>query len=131
MAGTRWVRLDTHYFTNPKISALSRDARDLHLASIVWTAEHEQDGRVPAHVLDALAVMTKVRRSAMAKAVEQLVCAGLWELNGQGWHVHDFEVMNRQVLKVELDAQRAKWAERKAKQRGVSHVESQGDRSPE
>ena len=97
----------------------------------MWTAEHEQDGGVPAHVLDALAVMTKVRRSAVAKAVEQLVCAGLWEINGRGWHVHDFEVMNRQVLKSELDAQRTRWAERKAKQRGLSQGESQGDMSPE
>lgn len=114
MAGTRWVRLDTHYFTNPKISALSRDARDLHLASIVWTAEHEQDGAVPTHVLDALAAMTKVRRNAVTKAVEQLVCAGLWQVNGHGWHVHDFEVMNRQVLKATLDERRLKWAKAKA-----------------
>ena len=131
MAGTRWVRLDTHYFTNVKISAVSRDARDLHLASIVWTAEHEEDGRVPAHVLKDLAKMVDLTRAAAAKAAEQLVCEGLWQTNGHGWHVHDFEVMNRHILKAELDKQRAKWADAKAKARAakqaMSAVESEVD----
>jgi hypothetical protein len=135
MAGTRWVRLDTHYFSNTKISAVSRDARDLHLASIVWTAEHEEDGKVPTHILKDLAKMVDISRTAAAKAAGQLVDAGLWDLNGHGWHVHDFEVMNRHILKAELDKQRTKWADAKAKARAakqaMSYVESEEDTAVE
>ena len=48
MAGTRWVKLDTSYLRNPKITALHPQALLLHLASILWTADQLQDGHIPA-----------------------------------------------------------------------------------
>lgn len=113
MAGTRWVKIDTSYLRNPKITAVSAPAVVLHLASILWTADQLTDGELPAHVLTDLAHMARIPPRSAPRAVNELVDAGLWSLNGNGWHVHDFEAMNGQAMRKAVEAQRRKWREKK------------------
>ena len=116
MAGTRWVKIDTSYLRNPKITALSTQAMLLHFASILWTADQLTDGNIPAHALPELALLARIPRSAAPRRADELVKAGRWEANGAtGWHLHDFEAMNRQALRVNVERQRREWRQRQEK----------------
>jgi len=109
MAGTRWVKIDTSYLRNPKITGITAPATLLHLASILWTADQLTDGRLPAHILPELAHMARIPRSTASKRVDELVDNGLWVNNGDGWYLHDFDTMNPQALRSAVEAQRKKW----------------------
>lgn len=118
MGGTRWIKIDTSYLRNPKVSAVPGPSRLLHLSSILWTADQLTDGHVPARVLPELVTQADIARSWAARRAEDLVDAGLWIPNGDGWDVHDFAEMNRQALKANVERQRRAWATRQATIRG-------------
>lgn len=109
MAGTRWARIDTAYLRNPKITALSQSATLLHLASILWTAEHLTDGHIPRTALPELGLLSNVSRQWVERRSNELVKAGLWTPSGGDWYIHDFAEMNPQALRAAVETQRAKW----------------------
>jgi hypothetical protein len=113
MAGTRWVKVDTSYLRNPKITSLSSQAVLLHLASILWTADQLTDGLIYDRTVTELAHAARIPKGQVGRRVTELEEANLWERNGVGWHLHDFEVMNRQALRAVVEGQRAKWREAK------------------
>ena len=113
MAGTRWIKLDTSYLRNPKITALHPQAVLLHLASILWTADQLQDGHVPARALHELGHQAGIDRAWTLRRAKQLVEHDLWVQNGDGWHIHDFEAMNPQAMRHKVEAQRKAWRESK------------------
>lgn len=110
MAGD-WVRLDADYFSNPKVLAAGRDGAALHLASICWCAMHETDGRVPKVALPTIMSWAGVHR----RAVDAAMAAGLWVANGDGFVVHDFDVMNGSQS--QAHRQRQQWRERQRRSR--------------
>jgi hypothetical protein len=55
---------------------------------------------------DAIAA---IARTSATRRADELVDAGLWVPNGDGWHVHDFEAMNPQAMRLAVEKQRAKW----------------------
>jgi hypothetical protein len=116
MAGSRWVRLDTGYFTNPKITAVDRDSMLMHLASIAWCADQLTDGKVSPGVLPILTAMARVKGPG-DRQIERLIGAGLYVPNGEGWVLHDFVEMNRQATREAVEQERRGWAERKARSR--------------
>ena len=107
MAGTRWIKIDLSYLRNPKVTAVSTPM--LHLASILWTADQLQDGRIPARNLADLAHQARISRATAQRRADELVEHGLWVPNGDGWYVHDFEAMNPQAMRAAVEKQRAKW----------------------
>lgn len=107
-----WVKLDTGYLANPKLRGISDKAILLHLSSILWTADHGTDGNVPSASLRTVASRVTGRPERARRWANELVANGLWDLNGDGWHVHDFEVHNRQALRANVEANRAANAER-------------------
>lgn len=109
MAGTRWIKIDTSYLRNPKITALTPSATLLHLASILWTADHLTDGNLPGHILGELAHLARISKASATKRADELVKVGLWDANGSGWYVHDFEKMNAQAMRAVVERQREKW----------------------
>lgn len=113
MAGTRWVKVDTSYLRNPKITSLSSQAVLLHLASILWTADQLTDGLIYDRTLAELAHAARIPKPQVSRRVSELEEAQLWERNGQGWHLHDFETMNAQALRAAVEKQRAKWRDAK------------------
>ena len=124
MAGTRWVKLDLSYLRNPKVTAVSPSATLLHLASILWTADELKDGNLPGHILPDLAHMARMTRATAAKRADELVKAGLWEVNGSGWVVHDFAKMNPQAMRAAVEEQRRKWRGYKSSSRVESTEDS-------
>lgn len=118
MAGTRWVKIDTSYLRNPKVTGVPAPAVLLHLASILWVADQLTDGNIPRHAIDELAVHARIPRSSALRRADELVGADLWETNGTtGWHLHDFETMNRQALRDSVERQRREWRQRQEKLR--------------
>lgn len=113
MAGTRWIKLDTSYLRNPKIIRLHPQAVLLHLAGILWTADHLQDGHVPHGALQELGINARIDRAWVPRRAATLVEADLWVPNGDGWWVHDFETMNPQAMRHKVEAQRKLWRQHK------------------
>jgi hypothetical protein len=115
MAGTRWVKIDTSYLRNPKITAVSTHAVLLHLASILWTGDQLTDGHIPPHALPELGLAARVphRTGVLDKRADELVKQHLWVPNGRGFELHDFAEMNRQALRSVVERQRQVWRDRK------------------
>lgn len=125
MSGSRWVRFDTNYFGNLKIMAVDRDAMLLHLASIAYCGDQTSDGFIPQRAPDHLAKLARLDRRPEL-AIEQLVEAGLYVRHADGgWHLHDFETINKQALREAVEREREGWNERKARSR--SRVASRRD----
>lgn len=110
MAGTRWIKLDLQYLRNPKMRELHLETVALHLASILWTAEHLTDGHIPTSALQELGQTAHISRAWVVRRAGQLVEHHLWLPVEAGWHVHDFEIMNPQAMRKKVEEQRAKWA---------------------
>jgi len=102
-----FVYVQTSYFRHPKIVAVSDKAKLLHLASIMWTAEHLTDGFVPLDALSMLANEVSSRGRWRTKWVSELVDAHLWDELPTGWHVHNFEQHNRSSTRAVVEANRA------------------------
>lgn len=113
MAGTRWVKLDVDYFTNPKIAIAGREGRDLHLVSICWVGRHLTDGFIPSEVVTDLAHLASTNRT---RAVAHAVNAGLWLPTDDGYVLHDFVTMNG--TRADVEKEREQWRERQRRYRG-------------
>jgi hypothetical protein len=114
VAGANWVRLDSGYFRNPKVRAAGRDAMVLHLAAICWCGDQSTNGHVPAAAVSMVLYDAGSKRSA----VDDAVSAGLWVPNGDGFVLHDFDVMNgwQSAAQLQRDRQRERqrrWRESK------------------
>ena len=118
MAGTRWVRLDVDYFTNPKAVAAGANGRALHLASICWCGQQLTDGHVPATAVPTIAHLAGLGPRSAAAAVARLVAVGLWQQTGDDFYVKDFLEVNRSRAAVERE--RELWKQRaQAKRKGA------------
>jgi hypothetical protein len=113
MAGPRWVKVDTSYLRNPKITALTPSGVLLHLASICYAADQLTDGQIPARTLAELAVAARLSPPQARRTADELVEHRLWVPNGDGWWLHDFATMNRQSLRAVVEKQRASWRDSK------------------
>lgn len=110
-----WGKLDDNYSDHPKIlRAWSDDPRTigLHSMSIAWSMRHGTEGHVPTYWV-ATKIPDDGERAAVADA---LVRAGLWEVNGEGWIVHDFLDWN--PSNADVEARREADRQRKAQRRG-------------
>lgn len=120
MAGLTWVRLDTGYFSNPKILRAGPDGALLHLAAICYLGAHELDaGVLPAEAVEHVAASVKVRRPA--PVIERLVANRLWHEHDDGWLIHHYDVMNGENS--EAAAARRRQRTRRAKQRAAQEAE--------
>ena len=106
MAGTRWVRLDVDYFTNPKCVKVGPSGRQLHLASICWVGQHLTDGHIPGDVVPTLCRLAGVNH----KSVDKLIAAGLWERTEQDFYVKDYLEMN--TSRADTEREREMWRQR-------------------
>jgi hypothetical protein len=110
-----WAPIDLAYFRNPKTLAAGLHGRALHLASILYSAEHKTDGHISA---DAVRVVLR-DAGVSPRTIEHVERAGLWVPNGDGWYVHDYLDHNdsREVVEANVARTRAMDAERKRRQR--------------
>jgi hypothetical protein len=83
-----WVKLDDHFFRNPKVIMAGRDARDLYLAALCYCGSGLTDGLIPAGVLRVLGAEADIDDVKAAAAA--LVRVGLWHETEGGYEVHDY-----------------------------------------
>lgn len=99
-----WVRLDSNIATHDKILHLLSDesskkwqAAASYMFALAWAGAAGTDGKVPSA---ALAVVHGTPATALL-----LEKHGLWEKNGVGWHIRNYE--QRQELAIVTEAKRA------------------------
>ena len=117
MAGWRWARLDVDYLQNPKIRALSRDARMLHIAAILWTTKFTTDGQIPYRALTDVVQDADIAKKWGNRRASEMETAGLWVPGDVGWELHDYADMNPQAMRENVERERAAWRERQARWR--------------
>jgi hypothetical protein len=125
MAG-HWVKVDTGYLAHPKLLGLHPSAKLLHLASILWTAEHLTDGYVPPKALRELSESVPIAVRWRGHHASALVDAGLWDVVEPptlGWVVHDFTEHNAAATRAAVERNREltrdRVARHRAQQRGL------------
>lgn len=124
MAGTSWVRLDTGYFTNPKVLRAGNDGALLHLAAICYLGAHELDhGVLPAEALDLVAAGARVKNPT--KVAARLIDCNLWHIVDTGYLIHHYDVMNGENS--EAAAARRRQRKRRAERRAALEQEDDSD----
>lgn len=96
-----WFKVDDGFWSHPKVLELSTAAVALWVRAGSWCSEHLTDGRVSRAALFML--------RADIDAATELVNAGLWEIDGDGWLFHDWsryqpsrdEVIERRSVRAE------------------------------
>ncbi len=83
-----WLKIDDQYFFNRKVLRAGKDARDLHLASMAHCAGQLSDGAIDRESLGLLGAMAIVQDAEASAA--KLVEVGLWDIDGEGWQIHDY-----------------------------------------
>jgi hypothetical protein len=102
-----WVRIDDSFFSHPKVVEAGAEASGLYVWALAYSSRHLTDGHVsPAWV-------AQVMGKRAARVAEALVTAGLWEVNGSGWVIHDYLTYN--PTKAQVEDKRRKDSERKSR----------------
>lgn len=89
--GLPWFRVDSDFYHHDKVVWLKAQrggwkALGVYLGSIGWSVSHETNGHIPEHMAKYL--------DADKSTVTLLLGARMWEPNGNGWHIRNFD--NRQ-----------------------------------
>ena len=93
-----WAKIDDQFFFHPKVIEVGRDARDLYLASIVYSAGQLTDGYFPARTLPLLCAMAGITTGEASAS--KLLDVGLWEDQDGGYMIHDYLDYNPSAEKV-------------------------------
>jgi hypothetical protein len=80
-----WVKLDDRFPSNPKVVGLTLRAKWLYIEGLCYCAGALSDGRIPR---------TVARKLGSLKSAYELIAAGLWTDEADGFHVHDYLVYN-------------------------------------
>lgn len=76
--------MDDRLHSHPKASHAGLEALGLHLLAMSHTAAYRGEGHVPS------AFPKEKAGSKGSRLARRLVEAGLWEVNGDGWMIHDW-----------------------------------------
>lgn len=107
---TTWIPLDVRFPRHRKVVLLTRDVRYRHIEALCHCRELDTGGHISQAEVDEL--MRDLSPAKRRAAVDALLDAGLWRMNGGGYVMHDWEDWNQS-----LDDQRAKDAARKRDER--------------
>lgn len=121
-----WAKIDTSWLRNPKVAPLHPTAKLLHVASILWTAEHLTDGYIAATSLRQLCDSVPIGVRWQLLRAQQLVDAGLWEPVPEphaGWVVHDYTAHNRAATRANVERNRELSRKRMQEWRGLFVVD--------
>jgi hypothetical protein len=80
-----WAKIDDRLWSHPKFLGLSLSAAGLWLFGLSYAASLERDGWFPGDALSRLTVTPDCESSA-----HELVHAGLWIREPDGYRIHDF-----------------------------------------
>lgn len=101
-----WFKVDDQLATHPKTVLAGNAAMGLWVRAGSWSAAHLTDGYVPASVVPMLGATT--RQAA------QLVKAGFWHAEDDGYRFHDWDVFQPKAVDVVAHKEAQKVAGRRA-----------------
>lgn len=104
------TRLPEHYLTSPVLDGLTADAFRVFINGLLWSATHGTDGLLPERALRYL--HPDGNRPELSA---ELIAAGLWDHDDDGYHVPDF--LKYQTPAAQIEQARALARERKRRQR--------------
>lgn len=80
-----WIRVDDGMMEHPKILALSDREFRAHMAALCYTGRR-RDPHIPVTSLHLF--------GATVKVAKRLTDVGVWDVNGDGWVIHDWHEFN-------------------------------------
>ena len=92
-----WVKLDDGFPRHPKIVGLSDRAFRAHVEALCYAATYTTDGYLTSGV---------ARHLASPAARRELAEAGVWDVNGDGYAIHDYLAYQPSRAEVEAERQR-------------------------
>lgn len=102
-----WLRIDDGFIEHERIDPLSDRALRLHVAALCHCARNLTDG----HVTEKNTKVLRARASnATQRHIDELLAAGVWQKNGDGYVIRDYLDYNPAAEKVREE--RASAAER-------------------
>src|SRR4030095_7801583 len=98
-----WARLDDELIDHQKVFTAGEligkngpaIALGFYTVGLLWCCKHLTDGELPMSVVSSFRHVANPRSIADARAK-----AGLWDKNGNGYHIHDFEDFNPSAASV-------------------------------
>lgn len=107
-----WFKIDDNLYDHPKFLALSDKALAVWVRAGSYCAKHLTDGAIPPAMVP--------RVGGTKAVVRELVDAGLWEEDGDGYRFHDWLVYqpSREKVMAERKAAADRMRRRRARQRG-------------
>jgi len=95
-----WVRLDDSLHGHPKAAKAGLEALGLHMLAMSHCGQYSPHGHVAPEFV-------KEKGGAKGtKLAARLVESGLWEINGNGWIIHDWVQYNPTPEQVEVERAR-------------------------
>lgn len=113
-----WFKVDDALYGHPKWLRTPPAARALWVTAGSWSAAQLTDGHVPAHVLPMLGGTTR--------AAGELVKAGLWTVDGDGWRFHAWLEFQPSSEQVQAERAQARERQRKAREKAKASRQSHG-----
>jgi hypothetical protein len=117
-----WFKVDDGFWSHPKTAVLSDSAVALWVRAGAYSCQHLTDGVIQSAVLRLLGDRA---------AVDELVTAGLWLVEGDGWRFHDWGEYQETSEAVKLRRADSRERQRRAREvaakkrresHGLSHV---------
>lgn len=115
------ARLPGRWLTDPDFDALSDRLWRVHSSALMWSAEQGTDGLIPRRTLRLLHP-----EGARAADADSLVERGVWETEGDGYRVSEWD--RTQSLAADVERKRELDRERKRRQRAKDPVTRDGMR---
>lgn len=92
-----WIRLDDRFAEHPKILELTDRELRVHVNALCYTARAQDPHITPA----ALRVLGATRRQA-----GRLAEVGVWDVNDNGWMIHDWDDYQRREDRTHAERQK-------------------------
>ena len=115
------ANLPDRWLTDPVYRQLSPVAWSLFTLGLIWSMRQESDGMIPAGALPMITPPSTTRRG-VEKGVEELLVAGLWSRDGDGWQVEDWG--KSQTTSAQMRRTRERWRDKKRETRQDSEKNS-------
>jgi hypothetical protein len=100
-----WVRLEDTFYDHPKVLAAGNAAVGLHILSICYSSAKLTDGHITPRIVRFL--------GGTPKLAARLVSCRLWEVEEDGWLIHDF--LDYNPSRETIEAHRQAVSEQRAK----------------
>jgi hypothetical protein len=98
-----WLKIDDGFPEHPRVDPLTHKAFRLHVTAMCLAARKLTDG----YISEKDARLCRMQAGVATGAIAELEGSGLWERNGDGWHIRDYLDYNPSAEQVKAERERA------------------------